>query len=187
MTTLANRPNQALLVIDVQRDVVANAYEREAVVGTINSLVHKARTEEVPVIWVQHGDDDLPANTDGWQIVDELAPLEGEAIVHKQFRDSFEETTLESILDEHGVGSLVVTGSQTDFCVRWTLHGAHLRGYDTVLVTNAHTTDDPPSAKYPTAAQTITLLNQVWGTQAASGRTASVSPASEVTFSSSVG
>ena len=52
MTTLTDRPRTALVVIDVQNDVVANAYERESVIANINALVTDARTNDVPVIWV---------------------------------------------------------------------------------------------------------------------------------------
>ena len=54
MTTLSDRPNTALVVIDVQNGVVAEAHERDAVVANISALVDKARGEGVPVVWVQH-------------------------------------------------------------------------------------------------------------------------------------
>ena len=59
MTTLENRPNTALLVVDVQNGVVAEAHERDAVVANVGSLVEKARQEQVPVVWVQHSDEGL--------------------------------------------------------------------------------------------------------------------------------
>jgi nicotinamidase-related amidase len=59
MTTLENRPNTALIVIDVQNGVVEGAYERDAVVANVGSLVDKARREAVPVVWVQQSDEDL--------------------------------------------------------------------------------------------------------------------------------
>jgi nicotinamidase-related amidase len=60
MTTLENRPNTALLVIDVQNGVVGDAYERDTVVANVSTVVEKARAAEVPVVWVQHSSDDLP-------------------------------------------------------------------------------------------------------------------------------
>ena len=57
MTTLENRPNTALLVVDVQNGVVEGAHERDAVVANVGSLVEKARREQVPVVWVQHADE----------------------------------------------------------------------------------------------------------------------------------
>jgi nicotinamidase-related amidase len=54
MTTLDNRPNTALLVVDVQQGVVEGAPARDAVVANVGSLVEKARQEQIPVVWVQH-------------------------------------------------------------------------------------------------------------------------------------
>src|SRR6266516_2782327 len=74
MTTLENRPNTALLVVDVQNGVVGEAHERDAVVANVGSLVEKARRERVPVVWVQHSDEQLARGSDDWRIVPELAP-----------------------------------------------------------------------------------------------------------------
>ena len=74
MTTLKDRPNTALLVIDVQTGVVAGAHERDAVVANVGSLVEKARRERVPVVWVQHSDEGLAKGSDNWRIVPELVP-----------------------------------------------------------------------------------------------------------------
>jgi nicotinamidase-related amidase len=142
MTTLENRPRTALLVIDVQDGVVAGNYERDAVVANVGRLVAKARREQVPVVWVQHSDEQLTRETDDWRIVPELAPGDAEPLVEKSYGDSFEATTLESVLSGLGVGRLVVAGAQTDACIRSTLHGALARGYDAILVSDAHTTED---------------------------------------------
>ncbi|MBW4722049.1 isochorismatase family protein [Saccharothrix obliqua] len=182
MTTLANRPNTALLVIDVQNDVVAEAHERDAVVGAVAGLVDRARRERVPVVWVQHSDEDMPEGSDGWRIVPELVPAEGEAVVHKLYGDSFEDTTLESVLSGLGVGRLVVAGAQTDACIRSTLHGAFTRGYDATLVADAHTTDDRSAWGMPPAAQVIAHTNLYWQYQKAPGRTAGAVAAKDVDF-----
>ena len=142
MTTLDNRPNTALLVIDVQNGVVSEAYERDAVVANIGTVVEKARATDVPVVWVQHSSDNLTPGSEQWKIVPELSPDESEPLVQKRYPDSFEDTTLESVLTDLAVGRLVVVGAQTDECVRSTLHGALVRGYDATLVSDAHTTED---------------------------------------------
>ena len=142
MTTLTNRPNTALMVIDVQNGVVAGSHDRDGVIGNINALVHKARAEEVPVVWVQHSDEGLEQGSDDWRIVDELAPGDDEPVVQKHYGDSFEDTDLERILATRGIGRVVVTGAQSDACIRSTLHGAFVRGYDVTLVGDAHTTED---------------------------------------------
>src|SRR5262249_23739061 len=142
MTSLNDRPNTALLVIDVQNDVVGEAWNRDGVVANIGALVDKARAEQVPVIWVQHADENLPQGSPGWEYVPELTWLDDEPVVHKGYNDSFEDTDLEARLAERKVGRLVVTGAQTDACIRSTLHGALVRGYDATLVSDAHTTED---------------------------------------------
>src|SRR5215216_5070423 len=141
MTTLENRPNTALLVVDVQNGVVAGAHARDAVVANVGSLVEKARRERVPVVWVQHSDEQLARGSDDWRIVPELAPDAAEPLVEKHYGDSFEDTTLETVLSALGIGRPVV-GAQTDACVRSTLYGAFTRGYDATLVSDAHTTED---------------------------------------------
>ena len=142
MSKLKNRPNTALLVVDVQQGVVAGAHERDVVVANVGSLVEKARQERVPVVWVQHSDEQLEKGSDKWRIVPELKPDDAEPLVEKSYGDSFEETSLESVLSGLGVGRLVVVGAQTDACIRATLHGALVRGYDATLVSDAHTTED---------------------------------------------
>ncbi|MGV9345268.1 cysteine hydrolase family protein [Streptomyces spiralis] len=182
MTTLQDRPNAALLVVDVQNDVVGKAHEREAVVANIAALVERARREETPVVWVQHADEGMVKGSDGWRIVPELTPGEGEPLVHKNYGDSFEDTTLETVLSGLGVGRLFVTGASTDVCVRSTLHGALVRGYDTILVSDAHTTEDMSAWGAPPPEQVIAHTNLYWKYQQAPGRTAGTVESKDVDF-----
>ncbi|HZQ82429.1 MAG TPA: cysteine hydrolase family protein [Gaiellaceae bacterium] len=183
MTTLSNRPNTALVVIDVQNGVVAGACERDKVVANINDLVDKAREADVSVIWVQHRDDGgLAEGSDNWKIVPELDPREEEPLVHKRYGDSFEDTNLEAILDGLRVGRLIVTGAQSDACIRCTLHGAFVRGYDTTLVSDAHTTEDLTSYGAPPPEQVIAHTNLYWTYQTAPGRTAGTVETKDVEF-----
>ena len=141
MTTLG-RDKSALLVIDVQNQVVEGAYNKDQVISNINSAVMKARAAGVPVVWVQHSDDWMAIGSDDWQIVPELLPAEGEAKVGKLYRNSFEATDLESVLERLEVGHVYVCGAQTNNCVRYTTHGALERVYDVTLLSDAHTTTD---------------------------------------------
>ena len=161
MTTLENRPNAALLVVDVQNAAVERAHERDAVVANVGGLVEKARRDGVPVVWVQHSDEHLARGSDG---------------------DSFEDTTLEAVLSGLGVGRVVVVGAQTDWCVRSTLHGALARGYDAILVSDAHTTEDQTAWGAPPPDQVIAHTNLYWSYQSAPGRTAGTVTAQDVEF-----
>jgi nicotinamidase-related amidase len=114
LTTLPDRPNSALVVIDVQNEVVANAHQRDAVIANI--------------------------------------------------------------------GRLVVTGAQTDACIRSTIHGAFTRGCDTVLVSDVHTTEDYSDYGLPPADKVIAPNNQYWRWHGGPGREAEMVEAAEVSF-----
>jgi nicotinamidase-related amidase len=182
MTTLDNRPNTALLVVDVQNGVVEGAHRRDAVVANVASLVERARRERVPVVWVQHSDEELARGSDNWRIVPELTPGAAEPLVEKNYGDSFEATTLENVLSGLGVGRLVVVGAETDACVRSTLHGAFVRGYDAQLVSDAHTAGDRTAWGAPPTDQVIAHTNLYWSYQTAPGRTAGTVATEDVDF-----
>jgi nicotinamidase-related amidase len=182
MTTLKDRSTTALLVIDVQNGVVAASHNRDDVIANINTLVDKARSEDVPVIWIQHSSDDLPLDSETWQYVPELQRRDSEPLVHKLYGDSFEDTNLEELLAERGVARLVVSGAQTDACIRSTLHGGFTRGYDVTLVADAHTTEDLSQYGAPTPDKVIAHTNLYWEFQEAPGRRGGTVPTSEIDF-----
>ena len=185
MTTLENRQHTALLVVDVQNGVVADAHERDAVVANIAGLVERARREQVPVVWVQHSDEHTVRGSDEWRIVPELTPAEADPLIEKHHGDAFEDTSLESVLSGLGVGRLVVVGAQTDACIRSTLHGAFVRGYDTTLVGDAHTTEDLTEWGAPPPEKVIAHTNLYWADESAPGRTAATVGANDVDFGAS--
>ncbi len=182
MTTLENRPRTALLVIDVQQGVVGGAYDRDRVVANVVALVDRARTADVDVVWVQHHSDDLPQGSQGWQYVPELVRHEAEPLVHKTYADSFEDTDLEAVLAARGIGRVVVAGAQTDECIRSTLHGAIVRGYDATLVSDAHTTEDLSRFGAPPPDQVIAHTNLYWQYHRAPGRTAGTVTTADLDF-----
>jgi nicotinamidase-related amidase len=187
MTTLPDRPNAALLVIDVQNGVMDGSHDRDGVIANINRLVDKARAEDVPVIWVQHNSEELPRDSEVWRYVPELKRRDAEPLVHKEYGDSFEDTDLEDRLAERGVGRLVVTGAQTDACVRSTLHGAFTRGYDATLVGDAHTTEDLTAYDAPPPDKVIAHTNLYWRWQSAPGRRGEVVATDDVRFTAETG
>ena len=138
---------KALLVIDVQKDVVANALRTPEVVANINSLISSARISSVPVIWVQHSDEYLVKGSAGWEIVDELKPLPNEVRIYKTHSSSFVETDLQAQLDSLGTKTLIITGAQTDYCVNATSNAGVELGYQVTLVSDAHTTEDSDTEK----------------------------------------
>jgi nicotinamidase-related amidase len=180
MTTLV-RSKSALLVIDVQNQVVEGAFNKDQIIANINTAVDKARSAGIPVVWVQHSDDWMPIDSHDWQIVPELSPAEGETRVRKLYRNSFEATDLESVLEKLDVGHLYVCGAQTNNCVRFTSHGALDRGYDVTLLKDAHTTTDYSFGDQAVPAEVLVRdLNASFSGEELPGRNASAANVAEV-------
>ena len=156
----------ALLVIDVQMGMFADndpVYRGDQLLVTIGDLIASARAAGTPVIYVQHsGGTNHPLNPDapGWPIHSEIAPVEGELIVHKYHPDSFQETDLQRELEARGIKRLIVAGIQTEYCVDTTCRRAFSLGYDVTLVHDAHSTWN---TEYLHASQIVGHHNQVLG------------------------
>ncbi|MEV7133746.1 isochorismatase family protein [Arthrobacter sp. NPDC093128] len=136
----------------------------------------------MPIVWVQHSSEQLAKGSEAWDFVPELKRQEPEPLVHKRFADSFEDTDLEEVLAGAGIGRLVVAGAQTDECIRSTIHGAFVRGYDVTLVGDAHTTEDQSEWGAPPPDRVIAHTNLYWKYHTAPGRTAAVEDTKDVTF-----
>lgn len=130
----------ALIVVDVQVGVMAEAWEAGRIVRNIAGVVARAREAGVPVIWVQHSDDELVRGTPEWEFVPELRPGEGEISIHKSFNSAFERTMLNDELARLGINRVVLAGAATNWCIRATSYGALERGYDLILIEDGHTT-----------------------------------------------
>jgi hypothetical protein len=136
---------------------------------------------------VQHNSDELVAGSEAWQYVPELVRRESEPLVQKRFPDSFEETDLEAVLAAHAIGRVFVAGAQTDECIRSTLHGAIVRGYDATLVGDAHTTEDLSAYGAPPPDQVIAHTNLYWQYHRAPGRAAGTVTTADIDFGASPG
>src|SRR6478609_7364865 len=128
MATVREGNQGVLLVVDVQVGVVANAWDAQRVVGNVARTVERARKADIPVLWVQHGDDDLPRGSAQWQWVPELVPAQGEPLIHKQYNSAFEGTPLEDELARLGATHVTLAGCASNWCIRATAYGALERG-----------------------------------------------------------
>ena len=140
MATIRDGNKSVLLIVDVQVGVVHNAWNAPQIIKNIVSAVEKARSQGVPVLWVQHSDNELVLNSPDWQLVPELSPAESEVKIHKLFNSSFEQTSLDETLAELGATHIVLAGAATNWCIRATAYAALDRGYDLTLIQDAHTT-----------------------------------------------
>ncbi|MEO7151652.1 MAG: isochorismatase family protein [Burkholderiaceae bacterium] len=142
MSTVRAGKQPVLIVVDVQVGVVREAWDAARVIGNVVRAVERARAQDVPVLWVQHTSDELPAGSAPWQWVPELVPAPGEPLIAKRYESSFEATPLEAELARLGATHIVLAGAQSNWCIRATAYGALERGYDLTLVKDAHTTGD---------------------------------------------
>lgn len=185
MASIREGNKAVLLVVDVQVDVVKGAWESERVVGNVALAVARARAQNVPVIWVQHADEDLVKGSPEWQWAPELVPATGELLVHKSFNSSFEQTSLDDDLAQLGATHIVLAGCATNWCIRATAYGALERGYDLTLVKDAHTTKtlDLENGEKLEAATLVQDLNIAMTWLSYPGRKNATASAVDVSFS----
>jgi len=185
MATVREGNKAVLIVVDVQVGVMSEAWEANRIVGNVARTVDRARSQGVPVIWVQHSDKDLAHGSPEWQWVPELTPHDGEPLIHKHYESSFEQTALEEELAKAGATHIALAGASTNWCIRATAYGALERGYDLTLISNAHTTrtmELEGGAKVE-ATSVITDLNVAMTWLSYPGRRNGTAKAEEVDFS----
>ncbi len=183
MATVREGTKGVLVIVDVQIAVMKEAWDSARVISNAAIAVQEARANKVPVIWIQHSDDQLAAGSPEWELSPELSPNPDEPIIHKRFASSFEETNLDKALEDLNGSHIVLAGAATNFCIRATAYGALDRGYDLTLISDAHTTGSMElGGKEINAEDIITDLNAVMSWIKYPGRTNKAVSAREVDF-----
>ncbi len=142
MALIREGDKSALLIVDAQVAVMQPTWEPDRIIDNINLAVEKAREQAVPIIWVQHSDEELIQDTPGWMLAQGLMPEPDEIRINKHYNSAFEETTLEETLADLGVSRIVLCGALTNWCIRATAYASLDNGYDLTLIKDAHTTED---------------------------------------------
>ncbi|MFD9247601.1 isochorismatase family protein [Streptomyces sp. NPDC059556] len=169
----------ALIMIDFQntyRTGVMRLDGAERAVAAGARLLAAARAAGAPVVHVVNdGGEGTPYDirAEIGAISEEVAPIEGEKVVVKQFPDAFHATDLEAVLKDLGVtGDLVVAGFMTHMCVLFTAQGAFYRGYRPTVVAEATATrslaapDGTVTAAEALQAASLTTVTDLFGTVA---------------------
>lgn len=149
----------ALVVVDMQNDFVREGGslrvpDAEATIPAIQTLLERARGHGMKVVFTQdsHTDGDpewaiwpehAREGSWGWEIVDALAPRDGETVIRKPRYDAFYGTALEHLLRLWGVDTLVLCGTVANICVHYTAASAALRWFDVIVVRDAVSALDP--------------------------------------------
>jgi len=150
------------------------------VLDNINLLLDRARSSGTPVLYVQHNArGGMEPGMALWQIHPAVTPRDGEPVVQKESPDSFHETSLQAELEARGIKLLVITGGQTQYCVDTTVRRAVAQGYDVLLASDAHTTEDSDTLP---AEKIIAFYNETLNGFWAGKHKVQVQPASEIFF-----
>ncbi|WAC73425.1 cysteine hydrolase family protein [Roseateles sp. SL47] len=179
-------PRTALLVIDVQQLLCNGTYacfDIDKVTARINGLSERARDAHVPVIFVQHEDEEgngLRHGSAAWQLDHRLVAKPGDPRIRKTSPDSFHKTDLDALLRMLGIRHLVICGLQSDYCVDTTVRRALSSGYDVTLAEDAHSTIDDGAL---TAAQISAHHTRILRQLTSFGPAMSARPSAEIVFS----
>ena len=141
--------NIGLLIVDVQEALVnGNPFNKETTINNIELLIKECRANNVEVIYVRHDGgtgDELEQGTKGWQIYNQIAPIDGEKIIEKRHCSSFRNTELQSYLNEKNIETIILVGMQTEYCIDTTCKVAFEHGFNVIIPEESNTTLDNES------------------------------------------
>lgn len=142
---------RALVVVDLQNEYLPTgklALEgiHDALANAVRVIAY-ARVKGDMVIHVRHESTQPDApffrqGTDGVQIHESVAPVDGEPVVVKNYPNSFLKTSLKAMLDENGIKAVTVVGAMSHMCIDATTRAASDFGYQTTVVHDACATSD---------------------------------------------
>ena len=171
----------ALLIVDMQVGLFEGdspRYDAEGVIHRINEIAKAVRAAGGIVTLIQHEDNgSLTRGSEGWKILPSLERVDTDLLLRKQACDSFYETELPDLLEQHGAQEIIITGCATDFCVDTTVRAAASRNYEVVVVKDGHTTRDRPHLD---AKSIIVHHNWMWENLILPRNEVKVLPASSV-------
>ncbi|MDM5187972.1 isochorismatase family protein [Bacillus sp. DX4.1] len=159
---------QALIIIDMQEIFFSEEknylYQHEQLLENVNMVIDWAKTKAIPVIFIQHTDqnpsDEMAKGKYAWELHKGLHRESSDIVIEKITWDSFYQTNLEKTLKNLGIEQLIFVGAQTEFCLDTTMRIAYSKGYQqNLLVKGAHST---LNSSQLSAEQIIEHHESVW-------------------------
>ena len=158
---------KTLLVIDMQNAWLDNPaspkFDAAAVIGRINRAASCIRSRGGQVIFLRHANDEAVAGSPAWNTIAALAVQANDINVDKRACDPFADTVLAEQLAAVPPGTLYICGFATEFCVDSAARAAASRGFNVVVLSDAHTTSNRPHLP---AESIIAHHNWVWANMA---------------------
>lgn len=155
--------SDALLIIDLQNGVChqenTTIHQLEKLVATVNKRIALYNQAKLPIIFVQHNDNELRKNSFAWEILPAIQTDKCDYFVNKTHANSFYQTNLQTILTKNNVNQIEICGAQTEYCIDAAIKFAHGLGYDLRMQKNMSTTYDN---EFMTATQTIKFYEKIW-------------------------
>jgi nicotinamidase-related amidase len=144
--------DSALIMIDCQNTYRRGIMQLEGVEPALQEakkLLEMARDLKIPVIHIQHDagpGSPYDVRADIGTISAEVAPIDGESVITKQFPNAFIQTELDAQLKALGVHNIVLAGFMTHMCINSTAHGGFNLGYAPIVVASATATRALPAS-----------------------------------------
>lgn len=138
-------------MIDVQQGLFKRStpiYNAQVLLSNLHTLIDNARQAGALVIFVQHENEKLlRKGTPDWRLHPSLHPKQVDLHIYKQHGSSFEQTELGTELSSRGIRKLAICGLVTHGCVKAGTFDALKLGYQTTLITDAHSSYSKDAAK----------------------------------------
>ncbi|MGL4696359.1 cysteine hydrolase family protein [Enterococcus larvae] len=137
--------NRGLLIIDLQKGLESEEeklYQLDEVLAQTNERIDDYRKKSLPIIFVQHEDEELIVNSEGWQLFPALHAEKEDIYIGKTHANSFYQTDLLKHLQLLSIEELEICGAQTEYCVDTTIRMAHGLGYQLYMKKGTVTTLD---------------------------------------------
>lgn len=141
----------ALLVIDVQKEFFSSPTASQSLnsaIEYINAAIELFRKKMLPIVCIQHVEQGLEPNTEGFGLPENLKILPSDLHVQKTYGNSFNKTPLAEKLRELDVDTVIITGYEAENCVLSTCRGALDLDLTPIILRGALASNHPENIEF---------------------------------------